>query len=282
MRAVFVDHKLRKDSLSEILKTINLFDQMGIEVACEILTWNHDDLPGNLEKRAREARYSLLTSFCKKIGVGLLLVAHHKLDQWETFFMRLSRGSGLSGLCSMKRLAPYNKVNICRPLLWYSKSDIQETLTKKFNVNLESCVDDPMNRDDRYERVRWRKAYGELSEQYGLDTDNICRSIERLQRADECLDTTSKSYVPEIFDGTYLNTEAFKNLHDEIKSRVLVKVIEEVSGIYGRIISYSLLDIAAQEMCSPNFKAINLSGCLFKKDKTKNIKISIENRKAKL
>jgi tRNA(Ile)-lysidine synthase len=280
MRAIFVDHKLRDESLLEISPIIDLFKGMGIEH--EILSWEHPTLSGNLEKRARDARYTLLTSFCKRIEVELLLVAHHSLDQWETFFMRLAKGSGPSGLCSMKEFSTYNDVKIYRPLLRYSKFDIRETLTRKFKIDLKNCVKDPMNDDCSYERVRWRRAYNTLSKQYGLDTENICKSIERLQRAEECLDVIAKKHFSETFEGTYLNIETFKNLHIEIRSRVLKKVIEKVTGKYGRIISYSLLSSVSENICATNFKAANISGCLFKKDKTKNIKISIEKRKAKV
>jgi hypothetical protein len=139
-----------------------------------------------------------------------------------------------------------------------------------------------MNSDSKYERVRWRKAYKTLSEEYGLNAENICKSIERLQRADESLDIISEKCLTEIFDGTYLNIKMFENLHDEIKSRVLVKIIEKVTEKYGRIISYSLLSSVSENICSPNFKALNISGCLFRKDKTKNIKVSIEKRKIKV
>ena len=42
--------------------------------------------------------------FCKKKKINAILTAHNLEDQVETFFIRLSRGSGLDGLSSMKKI----------------------------------------------------------------------------------------------------------------------------------------------------------------------------------
>ena len=54
----------------------------------------------------------------------MILTAHNVEDQVETFFMRLSRGSGLDGLSSMKKI---NKIEcgikLIRPLLDFKKNE---------------------------------------------------------------------------------------------------------------------------------------------------------------
>ena len=49
-----------------------------------------------------------LQFFVKKKKIKTILTAHNLEDQVETFFIRLSRGSGLQGLSSMKQI---NKIN---------------------------------------------------------------------------------------------------------------------------------------------------------------------------
>ena len=48
-------------------------------------------------------------SFCKKKKIKYILTAHNFEDQVETFFIRLSRGSGLHGLSSMKEIKKLQK-----------------------------------------------------------------------------------------------------------------------------------------------------------------------------
>ena len=62
-----------------------------------------------------------------------MLTAHHLDDQIENFYIRLSRGSGLQGLSSMK-IAEKNKekITIVRPFLSSSKN----RLLKKYLPHL--------------------------------------------------------------------------------------------------------------------------------------------------
>ena len=54
----------------------------------------------------------------KKKKINMIMTAHNLEDQVETFFIRLSRGSGLTGLSAMKPLTNLNQnVKLYRPLL---------------------------------------------------------------------------------------------------------------------------------------------------------------------
>ncbi|MDR1488779.1 MAG: tRNA lysidine(34) synthetase TilS [Holosporales bacterium] len=276
MVAVFVDHKLRDESSLEIIPIIDVFQKKGIK--SEVLVWNHEKIIGNLEKRAREARYKLLTDFCRSINVGMLLTAHHALDQWETFFMRLSHGSGLTGLSCIKEKSKYEDIEIIRPLLNFSKIDIKETLHKKFGI--KNYVHDPMNDDEKYERVKWRKAYDNFSRKYKLNLENISESIRKLQKAENFLEKTAETEYTNAFDENYLNLSVFKKLHCEIQYRVLRKII--FSNGYTGIVSYALLERFSKELSNEDgFKAFNIGGCIFRKDKNGKVKIYKEIRKSK-
>ena len=65
--------------------------------------------------------------YSKKIKI--ILTGHNLEDQVETFFIRLSRGSGLKGLSAMKNVSNLNNdIKISRPLL-----DIKKELTTKLS-----------------------------------------------------------------------------------------------------------------------------------------------------
>lgn len=101
--ALTVDHGLRPESRDEAEYVAKLAAERQIEH--HILTWEGKKPEKGIEEAARTARYGLLCGWCRDNGVGTLAVAHHLLDQAETFFMRLQRGSGLNGLCGMAPLS---------------------------------------------------------------------------------------------------------------------------------------------------------------------------------
>ena len=94
-------------------------------------TLKHAELKGiSVEMAARELRYAWFEETRKKNHFDWIVVAHHMDDQIETFFLNLSRGTGLSGLTGIK---PVNG-KVVRPLLFATVREIEEYAAA---VNLE-------------------------------------------------------------------------------------------------------------------------------------------------
>src|SRR5690606_24842602 len=123
----------------------------ALGLAGAMLEWQGDKPTTGIQARARQARYDLLIGWCTDNRAGALVTAHSLEDQAETFLMRLARGSGADGLAAM-RPAREDRIAILRPLLGVSRARLRSTLTAAGQHWLE----DPANRDPRFERVRWR------------------------------------------------------------------------------------------------------------------------------
>jgi tRNA(Ile)-lysidine synthase len=78
---------------------------------------------------ARELRYNWFQEMATALNFDFILTAHHADDQLETFLINFLRGTGLEGLTGI----PEINNNIVRPLLLFSREDI-ETYLKKANV----------------------------------------------------------------------------------------------------------------------------------------------------
>lgn len=104
---------------------------------------------GNLQARARAARYGALEVAAADAGATLLATAHHADDRAETVLLRLLRGAGPRGLAVLPARAEHR----VRPLIRARKRDVLLHLERH---GLE-FAQDPSNRDRRHQRVRVRE-----------------------------------------------------------------------------------------------------------------------------
>ena len=97
---------------------------------------------------ARELRYSWFYEQLEIQEGDYILTAHHADDNLETFFINLSRGTGLDGLTG---IPAQNDTNI-RPLLPFTRQEIEEYATQNKLVWRE----DSSNTSDKYLRNKIR------------------------------------------------------------------------------------------------------------------------------
>jgi tRNA(Ile)-lysidine synthase len=151
--ALTVDHRLRPEAAAEARQVAAWLAARGI--AQRSLTWEHGGAGPRsaLQAKARRARYRLLAGWCRRRGVLHLALAHHAGDQAETVLMRLARGAGIDGLAGMSASLAREGVRLIRPLLLIDPRRLRASLVAAGQEWLE----DPSNRDERFERVRWRR-----------------------------------------------------------------------------------------------------------------------------
>ena len=101
--AVTVDHGLRAAAKREAAAVGRLARKLGI--AHRTLRWTGVKPKSGLQEAARAARYRLLADAARKAKAAHILTAHTRDDQAETVLIRMSRGSGLSGLAAMARIS---------------------------------------------------------------------------------------------------------------------------------------------------------------------------------
>jgi len=132
--AIHVDHGLRPGSNLEAELVRDLAKKLGADFDAKQV---HIETGGNLEARARQARYDVLPTE--------VLTGHTADDQAETVLINLLRGAGLRGLSGMRP-------NYQHPLLQLRRNETQE-LCKALNIDV---VNDPSNVDPQFQRNRIR------------------------------------------------------------------------------------------------------------------------------
>ena len=228
--AVTVDHGLRKESKAEAAAVARLARKL--DIAHRTSRWTGRKPKTGLQEAARLTRYRLLGRAARKAGATHILTAHTLDDQGETVLIRMSRGSGLSGLGAMQRISvvPQNEeLFVVRPLLEIPKARLIATL----NAAGISYADDPSNRDPRFTRARLRGLMHLLAEE-GLDAAQLARLARRLKRADVAIEKAVERAVTELFvelpgaPAIAIELRRFADLPAEVALRLLGRAVARV------------------------------------------------------
>lgn len=157
VEAVTVDHRLRAESAAEAAAVGEVCRALGVRH--EVRVWTHGVVPGNLMDAARRARTGLIRDWALSRGIGVVALGHTQDDVAETVLMGLARSAGVAGLSGMRSAWDENGVRFVRPLLAAGRSELRDWLCAK----AIGWVDDPTNENDRFARVKARKALAVLA-----------------------------------------------------------------------------------------------------------------------
>jgi len=259
-----VDHGIRRNSGKEALQVKRLLHKHGINL--EILK-NKKKITNNIQRKARDVRYQLLESFCKKKKAKSLLVAHHQDDQIETFLIRLSRGSGVEGLSSMQEMTVLKSgISLIRPLLEFKKTQLNSIAKKSFG----KIFKDPSNKNKKFLRTNIRTLKRNLISK-GIDLEKIIRSIKNIASTKEAMDfyvaKSMKKFVKFEKKSTILNLKQFSKEPQEIKFRIINDIVKKRSNSYYPPKSKKVLNLISG-FENRNLRKCTLGGCIFERKKS--------------
>jgi tRNA(Ile)-lysidine synthase len=230
--AVTIDHGLRAESKSEAASVARLARKLGI--SHRTLAWTGKKPTTGLPQAARVARYGLLGETALKSGASHVLTAHTLDDQAETVVIRMSRGSGITGLAAMARISNLpgsgeGGIKLVRPLLDIPKSRLIATL-KAAKIPF---ADDPSNRDPRFTRARLRGLMPQLAQE-GLDARRLALLASRLKRADVAIEAAVDRAAAEVSADSAVPGQIifeapdYTRLPSEIAVRLLGRAVAEL------------------------------------------------------
>ena len=192
--AAHLDHEWRTESKNDVEFCKKICADLNVPFETSTLSAYTNKLKydGSKEEMARNARRLFFEEIRKKYNADLIALAHHAQDQEETFFIRLIRGSSLSGLTS---IWPKQGVYI-RPLLQTNKADIVAYLDQ----HTIPYLTDPTNVSPEFLRNRIRATV--LPALRTCDTrfdKNFLATITRLQETELYLQQHTESLFKELF-----------------------------------------------------------------------------------
>jgi tRNA(Ile)-lysidine synthase len=140
-----VDHGLRAEAGAELNVAEGFARLLDVPFARTRVTVAPG---GNLQARAREARWEALRAAGAHVGADRIATGHHADDRAETMLMRILRGTGAHGLAVM----PIHDGDRIRPMIDARRRDVAAHVARHC---IPHCLD-PSNGDPRFLRVRVR------------------------------------------------------------------------------------------------------------------------------
>lgn len=215
--AAHLDHEWRTDSGKDAFFCKEYAESLGIP--CEI--GKASELPANFKKTGsqeelgRTMRRFFLEMIKKKYQADRIALAHHLQDQEETFFIRLIRGTTLSGLCGMRP----QQDSYIRPLLTIQKRDILDHL----DHHKIPYVQDPTNFSNQFLRNKIRHsvitALAECDKRFD---NNFLRTIESLQKTDDFLEEITQTTYQTLLLPSGIDIKKLLALNEYLQDKIII------------------------------------------------------------
>jgi tRNA(Ile)-lysidine synthase len=225
--AAHLDHEWQESSqiAAQLCKTT--CDSLQVGIVLKKLSelkfkhkWN-----GSQEELGRNARRFFLENLAYELNATAIALAHHQQDQQETFFIRLFRGSSLTGLVGM---APADGLYI-RPILHLTKDQILQFL----HTNNIAYYTDPTNTSDIYLRNRIRNHV--IPACIAADNrfeKNLSSTMQQLTKIDDFITEISQTTLSQIRCGKNIHKNAFLALHTVLQEKILLLLLIEHDIIF--------------------------------------------------
>jgi tRNA(Ile)-lysidine synthase len=219
--AAHLDHQWRPNSYQDAAWCSSFCKQYNnvtfiSKAACELNFTPKTN--GSKEETGRKLRRHFFMECAKDFKADHIVLGHHQNDQIETFFIRLSRGSSVTGLGSMRMKDGL----YLRPLLDITKQEILDFL----ELHQIPFLTDPTNIDTVFLRNRIRKNLVPILE--SIDTrlnKNIISCIDHMQKTEDFLKLITEQKIKELSIDSGLNLTGFLSCHEILQQRMILSML---------------------------------------------------------
>ena len=181
---------------------------------------------GNLQERAREARYAL----AERRAEGDYAAAHTASDQAETLLYRLAVSPGSRALQGM---AP-RRGRLVRPLLDVTRAEVRDYLRAR---GLD-WREDPSNADRRFARARVRHdVLSPLRDLSPAAERTIAETARQLREERELVESAADDALEELGGGPAVSLAELRRLPAALRRLVLRRLAERAAGEGARPLS---------------------------------------------
>ncbi len=176
----------------------------------------------SIEMAARQLRYNYFEEVRNANGYDFIATAHHQDDLVETFFLNLSRKTGLRGLAGIREKTG----RIIRPMLFASRKEINDYAQKHFIAFREDYTNHEIVYQRNFIRHQILPLFSELNPAFGK---NMAETVQNLRSAEEVYlagideakngvlerrENSSAISIPRLLQSAFPKTVLFEILSD--------------------------------------------------------------------
>ena len=221
--ALHVNHGLREAAGEDERHCAEVCERLGVRLEVEQV-----EVPrgGNLEARAREARYEAAERVRARLRLDLVATGHTADDQLETVLYRLATSPGRRALLGMRPRTG----TLVRPLLGVGREQVRAYCRER---GLE-WREDETNQDRRFARNRLRlDVLPALRAIHPAALENVLATVEELRDEAELLDAAVDEAADRVATGgpePAVDANRLAELAPPLRRLVLRRVAEQAAG----------------------------------------------------
>mgnify|MGYP000022202231 CR=1 FL=1 len=217
VQALHVHHGLMPQADAWQAQVAALCGQLEVPLLAERLSTRPQ--PGDsIEAWARRERYAALARLAHEAGADLVLLAHHRHDQAETFLLQALRGAGTAGLAAMPARIERHGLTWARP--WLDRP--REAIEAYVALHGLPVVEDGSNQDPRFARNRLRlQVMPGLNQAFAGAEAALAAAARRSAEADAALAEWADEALRACSEGEALLREAWWGLSPARRLMVL-------------------------------------------------------------
>ncbi|WP_319503520.1 tRNA lysidine(34) synthetase TilS [uncultured Draconibacterium sp.] len=163
----------------------------------------------SIEMAARELRYDFFERIRKEYEYDCIVTAHHQDDLIETFFLNLSRKTGIRGLTGIKE----KKGKLIRPLLFANREDIEKYAAENYISYREDSSNNEVVFQRNFLRHKILPLFSELNPAF---KKNFMGSVDNLKAAydvyEDAIGGEIQAVLTEENGQTLISIPALQNL----------------------------------------------------------------------
>ena len=219
--ALHVNYGLREGADADEDFVRSSCSRLGVPLAVERVELA-PDAPGNLQERARDARYAL----AERLAEGDYAAAHTASDQAETVLYRLAVSPGSRALHGM----PARRGRLVRPLLGVTREEVRSYLRER---GLE-WREDPSNADRSFARARVRHDLLDALRSIGPAAERtVAETARQLREEAAVLDAAVAAALEELGGVPAVSASVLGRQSPAVRRLVLRRLAEQAGGELG-------------------------------------------------